>query len=110
MNTDLDRVLDTIGTEHAATLQETSRFYREVDIGRQAERLGLNDLAQRYRNVNALLLVKTPQGGMAVRIDGRTFVDYAQLGSRVVVPGRVAREAGRAFKPYTAMDSMVLVF
>lgn len=47
---------------------------------------------------------------MSVRIDGRTFVDYAQLGSKVVVPGRVARETGRAFEPYTAMDSMVLVF
>jgi hypothetical protein len=110
MNTDMNRVLDIIGTEHADTLQETSRFYREVDIGRQAERLGLNDLAQRYRNVNAIVLVEAPDGGMSVRIDGRTFVDYAQLGSRVVVPGRVAREAGRSFKPYTAMDSMVLVF
>ncbi|MEE4608409.1 MAG: hypothetical protein V2L15_05940 [Desulfobacteraceae bacterium] len=110
MNTDLNRVLDTIGTEHADTLQETSHFYKEVDIGRQAERLGLNDLAQRYRNVNAIVLVEAPDGGMSVRIDGRTFIDYAQLGSKVVVPGRVARETGRAFKSYTAMDSMVLVF
>ncbi|MDY0311250.1 MAG: hypothetical protein RBR20_03915 [Desulfobacterales bacterium] len=110
MNTDLNRVLDTIGAENADLLRDTSRYYKEVDIGRQAERLGLDDLAQRYRNVNALVLVQAPDGGMSVRIDGRTFVDYAQLDSRVVVPGRVARDAGRPFKPYTAMDSMVLVF
>jgi hypothetical protein len=110
MNDALNRVLDSIGAENVSLLQETSRFYREVDIGRHAERLGLMDLAERYRDTNALVLLKTPKGGMSVRIDGRTFVDYAQMDSKVVVPGRVAREAGRPFKPYTAMDSMVLVF
>ena len=110
MNDALNRILDTIGAENADQLQETSRFYREVDIGRQAERLGLMDLAEQYRHTNALVLLKPPKGGMTVRIDGRTFVDYAQIDSNIVVPGRVAREAGKPFKPYTAMDSMVLVF
>ncbi|MDD2604065.1 MAG: hypothetical protein PHF66_04530, partial [Desulfobacteraceae bacterium] len=68
MNTDLNRVLDTIGAENADLLRDTSRYYKEVDIGRQAERLGLDDLAQRYRNVNALVLVQAPDGGMSVRI------------------------------------------
>jgi hypothetical protein len=110
MNTDLIRVLDAIGTEHAEQLQETARYYREVDIGRQAQRMGFSDLAERYRNTNAIVLLKAYEGGMTVRIDGRTFVDYAQLDNKVVVPGHVARDAGAPFKAYTAMDSMVLVF
>ncbi len=110
MNSALNRVLDTIGAENAHRLEQTSRFYQEVDIGRQAERLGLPELAEQYRNTKALVLVSTPQGGMTVRIDGRTFVDYAQLDSKVVVPGRVAREAGRPFRPYAAQDSMVQEF
>jgi hypothetical protein len=110
MNGELTRVLDTIGVEHADRLGETSRFYQEVDIGHQAARMGFNDLAERYRGTNAIVLLKKSGGGMAVRIDGRTFVDYAQLDSKVVVPGYVARDAGTSHKAYTAMDGMVLVF
>ena len=40
----------------------------------------------------------------------RTFVDYAQFESGVVVPGYVAREAGLSYKTYVALDSMILNF
>jgi hypothetical protein len=48
--------------------------------------------------------------GMKVRIDGRTFVNYAQFDSGVVVPGFVARQAGMKHRTYEPLDSMVLNF
>jgi hypothetical protein len=47
---------------------------------------------------------------MKVRIDGRTFVNYAQFDSGVVVLGFVARQADLAHKIYVAQDSMVCDF
>jgi hypothetical protein len=47
---------------------------------------------------------------MRVRVDGRTFVNYAQFESGVVVPGYVAQKARLPFQPYTANDSMILNF
>ena len=47
---------------------------------------------------------------MKVRVDGRTFVNYAQFESGVVVPEYVAQKAGLPFQPYTANDSMILNF
>jgi hypothetical protein len=47
---------------------------------------------------------------MKVRIDGRTFVNYAEYPSGVVVPGYVAKEAGRNFKTFVPNDSMICNF
>jgi hypothetical protein len=47
---------------------------------------------------------------MKVRIDGRTFIDYAQFESGVVVPGYVAREAGLTYKTFLPLGSMILNF
>ncbi len=68
------------------------------------------DIQSRFQNVSAIILLKAPAKGMKVLIDGRTFVDYAQFGSGIAVPGYVAREAGMPFKTYTAHDSMILNF
>jgi len=110
MNTTIDRVLASIAEEHAPRMTGASRFYREVHIGRQAAKLGLNDIDDDIRNSHAMVLLKDPGSGMKVRIDGRTFVDYAQSADNVVVPGYVASRAAGPFRPYTAEDSMVMVF
>ena len=110
MNADIQKVLASIAAEYANDIAEESRFYQEVNIGRQAGKLGLAAIESDFRDSNAVVLLKTPGGGMTVRIDGRTFVDYAQFDSKVVAPGHVARAAGLPHRPYTARDSMVLMF
>ena len=42
MNSRLKAVLDTIASENADHIQDESRYYREVNIGRQAERAALD--------------------------------------------------------------------
>jgi hypothetical protein len=58
--------------------------------------------------VQAVVPLKQPVEGMKVRIDGRTFVDYAEFDSGVVVPGYEARETTLPRRPWTANDSMIL--
>lgn len=110
MNHRLGEVLARIGEEHRHEILAGSRTYREIDIGRQAERMGFGELAGRYRRVYAIVPLKRPRAGMTVRIDGRTFVNYAQFDSGVVVPGYVAAEAGLPAQPYVAPESLVLNF
>jgi len=110
MNNDLDAVLQHISETFQAEILPTSRNYREVDIGKRAEMLGFPDLAQTYRSVNAVVPVKEPVDGMKVLVDGRTFVNYRQFDSGIVVPGYVAEASGLTHHPFAAHDSMVLNF
>jgi hypothetical protein len=48
--------------------------------------------------------------GLKVRIYGRTFVNYAQFESGVVLPNYVAHEVDMAHKTYVAQDSMICNF
>ena len=50
------------------------------------------------------------QGFMKVRIDGRTFVNYAQFGSGVAVPGYVAGDSRKPHKTFIPNDSMICNF
>lgn len=106
----LDRVLTYIGENHSDGIAKESRFYREINIGETAEKLGFSDLQNEYKDANAILLLKGAEPGMKVRIDGRTFVNYAQFNSGVVVPGHVAKNSSLPRRPYRVQDSMVLVF
>ncbi len=110
MNTKLDDLLLKISDEYRENLQADARNYLEVDLGRRAEKLGYADLTEKYRNVFAVVPLKQPVHGMKVRIDGRTFVKYAQFDSGVAVPGYVAEEAGLPRKPFVPNDSMILNF
>jgi hypothetical protein len=110
MKTDIGKVIARIGEDFKKDLLATSRFYCEVSLGERAERLGLTDLKGPYRDVFAIVPLKQPAGGMKVRIDGRTFVNYAQFESGVVVPGYVADDAGLPNKPFVPNDSMILNF
>ena len=106
----LNKVLEQIGEEYRSEILNNSRFYREISIAERAERLGFMDLKGQYRGVYAIVPLKQPVNGMKVRVDGRTFVNYAQFESGVVVPEYVAQKAGLPFQPYTANDSMILNF
>lgn len=110
MKSHLSLVLKHIGEEFKDEISPGSRFYREVDIGRKAGHLGYGDLASGYADVYAVIPLKRPVDGMKVRIDGRTFVNYVQFESGVVVPGYVGEDAGLPCEPFVPCDSMILNF
>ena len=110
MDDHLNKVLASIGDEFREAISNSSRYYREVDIGKRAEKLGYTDVGSRYRGIYAIVPLHQPVSGMKVRIDGRTFVDYAQFESGVVVAGYVAREAGLPYKTFVANESMIRNF
>jgi hypothetical protein len=110
MKTDIGKVIARIGEDFKNEILPNSRFYREVSIGERAERLGLTGLTGHYREVFAIVPLKESADGMKVRIDGRTFVNYAQFESGVVAPGYVAADTGLPHKPFVPNDSMILNF
>jgi hypothetical protein len=110
MKAELGNIIDLIGDTYKGKIQKGSRHYLEVSIGKQAARLGHADLREKYKDTYAIVPLKTPQKGMKVRIDGRTFVNYAEHASGIAVPGYLAKEAGEAFKSFTPQDSMICNF
>jgi hypothetical protein len=110
MKNNLNIILKNIGEHFKDTIYGSSRYYREVDIGDQAEKMGFSELKEKFHNVYAIVPLKQPVSGMKVLIDGRTFVDYAQYDSGIAVPGYIAREAGLPYKNYVPDDSMILNF
>jgi hypothetical protein len=63
-----------------------------------------------YKDVYTIVPLQRPMGGMKVRIDGRTFINYAQIDSGIVVPHYVASQVDLPQKAYVAKDSMVCNF
>lgn len=110
MNAKLNAVLDLIADEYKGKIRKGSRHYLEVSIGNHAEKLGHADLKEKYKNTYAIVPLNAPQKGMKVRIDGRTFVNYAEHASGIAVPAYLARETGRSFKAFTPNDSMICNF
>lgn len=106
----INRILTAIGEEFEDRIQKGARNYLEVSIGKQAERMGYSNLAERYRYAYAVVPLKGPQAGMKVRIDGRTFVDYVEDASGIAVPGYLAREADREFRTFVPQNSMICNF
>ena len=110
MNKDLAHVVNRIADDFKNEILTGSRFYLEVNIGEQAKKYGHSELGRKYHDMYAIVPLKHPVDGMKVRIDGRTFVNYAQFESGVVVPDFVAREAGLSYKTFIPHDSMVCNF
>jgi hypothetical protein len=110
MKAELSKVIDLIVETYKGKIQKGSRHYLEVSVGRCAGRLGQTDLKEKYKDTYAIVPLKTPQKGMKVRIDGRTFVDYAEHASGIAVPGYLAREAGEKFNAFTPKSSMICNF
>ena len=107
MDNRLMHVLGNIEKQHATEISRGSRLYMEVNIGQEARRLGYADLERRFLHTAAIVPLKAPQSGMKVRIDGRTFINYAEYPSGIAVPGHVARKAGGSFVNFIAQDSMI---
>jgi len=110
LNRKLKNLLDRIGEAYKPMILNGSRHYLEVSVGKQAEILGYAEFKERYKHVYVIIPLKAPQKGMKVRIDGRTFVNYAEHSSGIAVPGHLAREAGRSFKRFVPNDSMICNF
>ncbi len=110
MNNPLSDILNRVSERYKDSILDNGRHYLEVNIGREAEAMGITDLSEQIRSAAVIVPLKDPVSGMKVRIDGRTFVDYASFDSGLAAPGYVARAAGLPFRPYTAQDSMVLNF
>lgn len=103
-----DELLTRMGDEYKHQLSGDSRNYREVSIGKEAEKYGFSELKDDYIDSYAILPLKYPTGGMKVRIDGRTFVNYAQFDSGIVISGYLAGDSKLPYKRYMAKDSMIL--
>jgi hypothetical protein len=110
MENNLCRVLSKIGDDYKDNISDDSRFYLEVSIARKADELGFADIKEYYKDAYAIIPLKYPMSGMKVRIDGRTFVNYSQFDSGVVVPHYVASQAEMPKKAYVAHDSMICNF
>jgi hypothetical protein len=72
--------------------------------------MGYADLGEKYRTASAIIPLNAPQHGMKVRIDGRTFVNYAEYDSGVAVPGYLAKATGRKYRAFVPNDSMICNF
>ena len=110
MKNDLAKVIEKIGFDNRKNIRGDSRFYMEVSIGGKAEELGFDHLKECYKDAYAIVPLKHPVDGMKVRIDGRTFVNYAQFDTGVAVPQYVACQVDRPQKAYVAQDSMICNF
>jgi len=110
MGNNLSKVIAEIGEEYKDNIRDDSRFYIEVSIAGKAEQLGFADIEACCRDAYAIVPLKQPMGGMKVRIDGRTFVNYSQFDSGVVVPQYVASRVNLPRRAYVAQDSMICNF
>ena len=110
MNQQLKKVLEYIKTEYKEKAMSGARHYLNVNIGKSALKLGFKELHDKYADREVVVSLKDPQPGMKVRIDGRTFVKYAEYADGFAVPEHIAKKAGLSFKTYHANDSMILNF
>ena len=110
MTDNLSEVLAKIGEEYRENINNDSRHYIEISIAKKASELGFSESQEPYKNAFAIVPLKDPFGGMKVRIDGRTFVNYAQFESGIVVPNYIARQVDLPQRPYSAKDSMICNF
>ena len=106
----LSEVLTKIGKDYQENIQDNSRYYLEINIAQKAAELGFTEVEEGYKNVCAIVPLKRPVRGMKVRVDGRTFVNYAQFESGVVVSNYVAMEAELPYKVFVPNDSMIRNF
>ena len=110
MKTELDSIIEKIGQDYENDIMACARNYVEVDIGQTAEQMGHPELKAKYRDVFAVVPLKAPKPGMKVRIDGRTFVNYALFDPGVAVPGYIVKDASMPYQTYIPNDSMICNF
>jgi len=106
----LGEVLIKIGEDYQEHICDDSRHYLEISLAQKGAELGFTEVKGGFRNVYAIVPLKQPVRGMKVRIDGRTFVNYAQFESGIVVPHYIARQVDLPHRAYIAKDSMICNF
>jgi hypothetical protein len=95
---------------YGGEIRKGARHYLEVNLAEQARKLGFADLGEKYNTACAIIPLKAPHHGMKVRIDGRTFVNYAECDSGMAVPAYLAHASGRKFRTFVPNDSMICNF
>lgn len=110
MDKQIDELLSKIETAYGDEIQRGSRHYLEVNLAEHARKLGYASIDDKYKIVNAIIPLKNPQKGMKVRIDGRTFVNYAEFDSGMAVPGYLAQASNRKYRDFIPNDSMICNF
>jgi hypothetical protein len=75
----LNKVIAKIGEEYKDNINRDSRHYLEISIAKKAAKMSFSEAEAQYKNVYAIVPLKRPVSGMKVRIDGRTFVNFAQF-------------------------------
>ena len=106
----IDKLLERIEAAYGDKIQRGARHYLEVSLADQARQMGFSDLVEKYKTASAIIPLKSPQNGMKVRIDGRTFVNYAEYDSGIAVPGYFAKLSGRRYRAFLPNDSMICNF
>lgn len=107
MKNNLNAVLEKIEADYRENIQADGRNYLEVSISRKAAEMGFSDIEECYKDVYAIVPLQRPVNGMKVRIDGRTFVNYNQFASGIVVPNYVSENSNFSYRPYAAQHSMI---
>ncbi|BBO78643.1 hypothetical protein DSCW_60600 [Desulfosarcina widdelii] len=110
MDTRIDELLEHVEETYSGKLQRGGRHYLEVNLSEQARKMGFADLEKKLRTACAIIPLNAPQKGMKVRIDGRTFVNYAEYDSGMAVPGYLAKTAARKYRNFVPQDSMICNF
>ena len=110
MDTRINELLEHVERTYGSKMQRGARHYMEVNLARHARAMGFADLGEKYKTACAIIPLNAPQQGMKVRIDGRTFVNYAEYDSGMAVPGYLAKEANRKFRTFVPNDSMICNF
>jgi hypothetical protein len=107
MDNHLKDLLKHVELEYGGKIRRGARNYLEVNLAEKARKLGYGDLDEKYRTACAIVPLKDSQPGMKVRIDGRTFVNYAEYDSGIAVPGYLAKATGMKYRAFVPNDSMI---
>jgi hypothetical protein len=110
MDNRIDKLIKHVEEIYSGKMQRGARHYLEVNLAEQARKLGFADLGEKYKTACAIIPLKAPQPGMKVRIDGRTFVNYAEYDSGMAVPVYLANASSRKFRTFVPGDSMICNF
>ena len=110
MDNQLENLLKYMELEYGDKIRRGARNYLEDNLAEKARKLGYGDLDEKYRTACAIVPLKDSQPGMKVRIDGRTFVNYAEYDSGIAVPGYLARATGMNYRAFVPNDSMICNF
>jgi hypothetical protein len=100
MDNQLKDLFKYLELEYGDKIQRGARNYLEVNLAEKARKLGYGDLSEKFRTACAIVPLKDSQPGMKVRIDGRTFVNYAEYDSGIAVPGYLAKASGMNYRTF----------